>query len=180
MALCLEKAYSRVHIEIVYLCLRKRGIPEGLVDIVKDIYSSNSKLWLVLYKEDFEIKLGCTKSQHSAHFFLRWRLVSSVQVLDERSNGNSFMQTTLLCQLQWQNSNVIVEVCRECLENGELKLHVCKTEILNTNRTVMEVTRINGSVINGMLQLLSLSIIDYGAHDSISGQSNRYLHPTRQ
>ena len=56
----MEKAYDRIPREVVYWCLSKRGIPEALVEIIKEMYEGAEAMVRNTKgkSESFEIRVG--------------------------------------------------------------------------------------------------------------------------
>ena len=56
----LEKAYDRVLMEEVWLCLREKGVSETLVRVVQDMYRGSmiAVRSVVGVSEEFEVKVG--------------------------------------------------------------------------------------------------------------------------
>ena len=56
----LEKAYDRVSMDLVYWCLRRRGVPEKLVRLVEATYHGASAVMRTMHgrTDEFPIKVG--------------------------------------------------------------------------------------------------------------------------
>ena len=68
----LEKAYDRVPRELVYWCMRKRGIPEKLIELVKATYKGAKTIvrTAVVNTLPFEIKVGLHQGSILSPFLL--------------------------------------------------------------------------------------------------------------
>ena len=73
----LEKVYDRVPRDVIYWCLRRKGVSEALVKMVKATYKEATTRVRAHYEdtEEFRIDMGLHQAQRSAPSFLSqsWR-----------------------------------------------------------------------------------------------------------
>ena len=68
----LEKAYDRVPMDLVYWCLRRRGVTEKLLWLVEATYHGPSTVVRTTHgsTDEFSIKVGLHQGSGLAHFCL--------------------------------------------------------------------------------------------------------------
>ena len=129
----LEKAFDRVPRELIYWSLRKKGVTEGLINMVKAIYDGASTMVRSggQCSEPFEVKVG-------VHQGSRLSPLLFITVLDAISNET---RRGLPWDIMYADDLVITanteeELQRrvlgwqECLESRGLKVNAGKTEVM--------------------------------------------------
>ena len=134
----LEKAYDRVPRKVVYWCLRKRGVPEKLVRIVKMMYEGATTSVQTKYgkTERFPVEVGLHQGSALSPFL--FLVVMDTLTRELRNNEG-------LWELMFADDLVILADTEEelqerflawkgSLERRGLKVNIGKTEILVSSR----------------------------------------------
>jgi hypothetical protein len=133
----LEKAYDRVPRDLVYWCLRRRGVPEKLVRLVEATYNGASTIVRTMHgrTDEFPIKVGLHQGSGLSPFLF-------IIVLDVISEE---FRRGLPCELLFADDLAIVtdteeEMQRRWLdwqigmESKGLKVKIGKTEVMVSSR----------------------------------------------
>ena len=138
----LEKAYDRVPREVVYWCLRKRGVPEKLVRILKMMYEGAKTTVRTKQgrTEAFPVDVGLHQGSALSPFL--FLVVLDTLTSDLRNNED-------LWELLFADNLVIIADTEEelqerflawkrSLERGGLKVNLGKTKTMLSCRGVMK------------------------------------------
>ena len=133
----LEKAFDRVPREVMYWCLRKRGVPERLVNMIKMIYKGARTVVRTRSgkTEPFEVKVGLHQGSALSPFLF-------AVVMDVLSEN---VRRDMLWDLLFADYLVITaeteeqlqeryRAWQENLERGGLRVNVGKTEVMISSR----------------------------------------------
>ena len=92
----LENAYDRVPRDLVYWCLRSRGVPEKLVRLVEATYHGTSKVVRTMHgrTDEFPIKVGLHQGSGLSPFLLSYYYMSSAKSSDAVCQMNCCLLTT--------------------------------------------------------------------------------------
>ena len=137
----LEKAYDRIPREVVYWCLRKRGVPEKLISIVKMMYEGSETTVRTPYGKTspFRVNVGVHQGSALSPFLF-------LVVLDTLSQG---LRGDELWELLFADDLVIIAdslhqlqerylAWEGCLEGGGARVNTDKTEIMISKRRMRE------------------------------------------
>ena len=83
----LEKAYDRVPREIVYWCLRKRNVPEGIVWLVEAMYANVTMVVRTSQGDTDSLEIGVGLHQGSALSPLLFIIIMDTLTENCRSEG---------------------------------------------------------------------------------------------
>lgn len=133
----LEKAYDRVPRELVYWCLRKRGMPEKLVRIVKAMYEGAVTTVNTVFgeTEQFEVKTGLHQGSALSPFLF----VLVLDVLSENIRRQDKWEMlfaddlVITAETEEELQRRVLE-WQERLENGGLKVNAGKTEVMVSSK----------------------------------------------
>ena len=129
----LEKAFDRIPRDLIWWCLRKKGVPEEYVKIVQDTYRScNTKV--VTQKgetEYFAIGVGLHQGSELSHLFF----ITIMDVLTENIEKDPpwavmFADDLVLCDMTRGEVEEDLETWRVRFERHGLKISRTKTEYL--------------------------------------------------
>ena len=133
----LEKAFDRVPREVMYWCLRKRGVPERLINMMKMIYKGARTVVRTRSgkTEPFEVKVGLHQGSALSPFLF-------AVVMDVLSEN---VRRDMLWDLLFADDLVITaeteeqlqeryRAWQENLERGGLRVNVGKTEVMISSR----------------------------------------------
>ena len=127
----LEKAYDRVPREELRRSLRLRGVPEYLVDSIRDMYyeCSTSVVSAAGETESFQVKVGLHQgSALSPFLFVTLMDVLTEDVRLELPWVMLYADDIAMCMVETADLNVKLERWREKLENRGLRINRVKTE----------------------------------------------------
>ena len=129
----LEKAYDRVPREVVFWCLRKRGVPERLIDVVKEMYRGSKTSVRTVYgdTEEFNVEVGLHQGSALSPFLF----LVVVDVLSETAHGEGIWELLYADDLvvmahSEEELQRKMTAWQECLEGGGLKVNADKTETM--------------------------------------------------
>ena len=133
----LEKAFDRVPREVVYWSLRKRGVPERLIGIIRSLYEGAKTMVRTRYgKTDaFEVKVGLHQGSALSPFLF----AVVMDVLSEDVRGAMlwdllFADDLVITAESMEELQERYEAWRECLERGGLRINIRKTEVMLSSR----------------------------------------------
>ena len=134
----LEKAYDRIPREIAYWCLRKRGIPEALVEIIKEMYEGAEAMVRNTKgkSESFEIRVGLQEgSALSPLLFIIVIDVITDSIRDPRAWEMLFADDLGIVQDTEGKLQEQVVCWQRSLESKGLKVNVEESEVMVAART---------------------------------------------
>ena len=127
----LEKAYDRVPREELWRSLRLRGVPEYLVDCIRDMYHAcgTSVISAAGETESFQVRVGLHQgSALSPFLFVTLMDVLSEGVRLELPWVMLYADDVAMCMVETADLNVNLEAWREKLEDRGLRINRMKTE----------------------------------------------------
>ena len=127
----LEKAYDRVPREELWRSLRLRGVPEYLIECIKDMYQecNTSVVCAAGESESFQVKVGLHQgSALSPFLFVTLMDVLTEDVRLELPWAMLYADDIAMCMVETADLNVNLEAWREKLEDRGLRINRVKTE----------------------------------------------------
>ena len=133
----LEKAYDRVPREVVYWCLRKKGVLEKTVRVIQELYKG--VVTTVRTKsgetEEFEVKVGLHQgSALSPFLFIIVMDVLSAEIRDKQKWEMLFADDLVITARTEEELQDRVLKWQESLQAGGLKVNVQKSEVMRSGR----------------------------------------------
>ena len=133
----LEKAFDRVPREVVYWSLRKRGVPERLIGIIKSLYAGARTVVRTKYgkTDSFEVKIGLHQGSALSPFL--FAVVMDVLSEDVREGmlwDILFADDLVITAKTLEELQERYEAWQECLERGGLRVNIRKTEVMLSSR----------------------------------------------
>ena len=133
----LEKAFDRVPREVVYWSLRKRGVPERLIRMVKSLYEGARTVVRTKYgkTDSFEVKVGVHQGSALSPFL--FAVVMDVLSEDVREGmlwDLLFADDLVITAETMEELQERYEAWKECLERGGLRVNIRKTEVMLSSR----------------------------------------------
>ena len=140
----LEKAFDRIPRDLIWRCLRKKGVPEEYVKIVQDMYGS-SKTQVVTQKgetEYFPIEVGLHQgSAPSPLLFIIIMDVLTENIEKDPPWAMMFADDLVLCAMTREELEEDLETWRVVFERyGKKKISRTKTEYLPSPTNDTETT----------------------------------------
>ena len=129
----LEKAYDTIPRELIWHCLRKRGVPEGYVNIIQDMYRDSTTKVSTTSGKTEDINIGIGLHQRSALSSLLFIIIMDVvaEGIDENTPWTMlFADDLVLCDGNQQQLEERLEKWRNVMESAGMKLSRSKTEYL--------------------------------------------------
>jgi hypothetical protein len=141
----LEKAYDTVPRELIWYCLRKRGIAEEYVRVIQDMYHECEAAVVTTVGETETIQIDVGLHQGSALSpFLFILILDTIteEIQEEAPWAMLFADDLALCDESKERIEERLENWRECLEDAGLKISRLKTEhlppVANTEKVLMK------------------------------------------
>ena len=139
----LEKAFDRIPRDLIWWCLRKKGVPEEYAKIVQDMYRS-SKTQVVTQKgetENFPIEVGVRQgSALSPLLFIIIMDVLTENIEKDPPWAMMFVDDLVLCAMTREEVEEDLETWRVVFERHGLKISRTKTEYLPSPTNDTETT----------------------------------------
>jgi exonuclease III len=129
----LEKAYDTIPRELIWYCLRRRGVPEAYISIVKEMYEgcSTTVRTTAGNTEEIDIKVGLHQgSALSPLLFIIVMDVITEQIKEDTPWAMLFADDLVLCDGRREDLEARLEIWREKMESVGLKISRSKTEYL--------------------------------------------------
>lgn len=129
----LEKAYDTIPRELIWHCLRRRGVPEGYIRTIQDMYENCSTQVRTNSgsTEEIDIKVGLHQgSALSPLLFIIIMDVITEDIDEDTPWAMLFADDLVLCDSSREHLEMRLEVWRERMESVGLKLSRSKTEYL--------------------------------------------------
>ena len=129
----LEKAYDTVPRDLIWYCLRRRGIVEEYVRVIQDMYyeCETSVVTTVGETEGMNIDVGLHQgSALSPFLFILVLDVITEEIREETPWAMLFADDLVLCDESSDKMEERLENWRGCLEDAGLKVSRAKTEHL--------------------------------------------------
>ena len=129
----LVKAYNRVHRELIWWCLRKKGVPEGYVTIILDIYNDcetpvSTRIWDTEY---FQVTVGLhQESALSPLLFILIIDVLQAEIGKEPPWVMLFADDLVICEHSRAEVELQLERWRDTVESHGLRVSRGKTEYM--------------------------------------------------
>ena len=133
----LEKAFDRVPREVVYWSLRKRGVPERLIGMIKSLYAgARTVVRTKCGKTDaFEVKVGLHQGSALSPFLFAVVMdVLSEDVREAMLWDLLFADDLVITAETMEELQERYEAWKECLERGGLRVNIGKTEVMLSSR----------------------------------------------
>ena len=158
----LEKAFDRVPREVVYWCLRKRGVPERLIGMIRSMYTgARTVVRTKCGKTDaFEVKVGLHQGSALSPFL--FAVVIDVLSEDVRENmlwDLLFADDLVITAETMEGLQERYEAWRESLERGGLKVNIMKTEVMLSSREDREELHVTSGAGRELNQVTSFKYL---------------------
>ena len=133
----LEKAYDRVPREVIYWCLRKRGVSEKLVRVIKGLYQdSRTRVQCGAgATEPFPVKVGLYQGSVLSPFLFSF-VVDTISEGAKRPLPNDLLYADDLAIVAESDEELQERLvhCQENLENKGLRVNSKKTEVMVSSK----------------------------------------------
>ena len=129
----LEKAYDTIPRDLIWYCLRRRGVPEGYIKTIQDMYENCSTKVRTTSgnTEAIEIQVGLHQgSALSPLLFIIIMDVITEDIGEDTPWAMLFADDLVLCDSSREHLERRLEIWRERMESVGLKLSRSKTEYL--------------------------------------------------
>ena len=133
----LEKAYDRVPSEVIYSCLRKRGVSEKLVRVINGLYqdSRTTVQCGAGFTESFPVKIGLHQGSVLSPFLFAL-VVDTVSEGAKRPLPNDFLYAddlAIVAESEEELQERLIQ-WQENLENKGLRVNSKKTEVMVSSK----------------------------------------------
>lgn len=151
----LEKAYDRVPREVVYWCLRKRGVPERLINLVKEMYRGARTVVSTLFgdTEEFTIDVGLHQGSALSPFLFLVVLDVLTEMMDNDFWDLLYADDLVIMAESENELQQRLVAWQECLERGGLKVNATKTETMVSSKSGDEAIHIKDTAGNLLTQV---------------------------
>ena len=146
----LQRAFDSVPREIIWWALRAKAVPEAYIGVIQDMYANTEAVvkTIVGHTKPFPITVGVHQgSVLSSYLFCIVLDVLSAEIPDTPPWVMEYADDIALVSRHRQDLETRVNMWRDVLENGGLKLNVAKTEYLASCSTDNETIRIGNEVV---------------------------------
>ena len=149
----IEKAYDRVPREVIYLSLRRKGVPEKLVRLIQETYRNTKTAVRTETNNSREFNISVGLHQGSALSPLLFAIIVDELTLELRGEEMwelLFADDLVVMNIKKRGLQKRFKEWQRCLEKGGLKVNVAKTETLVCKKGgggVLKVRDINGEEI---------------------------------
>jgi hypothetical protein len=129
----LEKAYDTVPRDLIWYCLRRKGVPEAYIELIKDMYADSTTSVNTCAGATEEVEIGVGLHQGSALSPLLFIIIMDIiteEIEEEAPWAMLFTDDLVLCDREAQGAEYRLEIWRDCMEKMGLKLSRTKTEYL--------------------------------------------------
>ena len=170
----LEKAFDRIPRDLIWWCLRKKGVPEEYVKIVQDMYRS-SKTQVVTQNgesEYFPIDVGLHQgSALSPILFIIIMDVLTENIEKDPPWAMMFADDLVLCAMTREEVEEDLKTCRVVFERHGLKISRTKTEYLpsptNDTETTVKIVDAELPTVTSFKYLGSISTSEGGSQADV-------------
>ena len=173
----LEKAFDRIPRDLIWWCLRKKGVPEEYVKIVQDMYRS-SKTQVVTQKgetEYFPKEVGIHQgSALSPLMFIIIMDVLTENIEKDPPWAMMFADDLVLCAMTREEMEEDLETWRVVFERHGLKISRTKTEYLssptNDTETIVKIVDAELPTVTSFKYLGSIFTSEGGSQADVNNR----------